>query len=71
MELLDVNPVEDKYYKLNRPKLGLCYIINNVDKEQPATRKDVEKCEEVFTFLGSCTNIWYGYFVITKFLRRI
>ena len=54
MELGDIGSwQEDKFYQLDRPNMGHCYIINNVDSEQPATRRDVEQLENTFSTLGT------------------
>ena len=54
MELGDLRSwPEDKFSQLDRPNMGHCYIINNVDREQPATRRDVDQLEKTFSGLGS------------------
>ena len=54
MELGDLRSWQaDKFYQLDRPNMGHCYIINNVDREQPATRRDVDQLEKTFSGLGS------------------
>ena len=54
MELGDLRSwQEDKFYQLDRPNMGHCYIINNVDREQPATRRDVDQLEKTFSGLGT------------------
>ena len=37
---------------MDREKIGLAIIINNLHNEQPQTRKDVEKFEETFKMIG-------------------
>ena len=61
MELGDLRSwQEDKFYQLDRPNMGHCYIINNVDREQPATRRDVDQLEKTFSGLGIIGVLsWY------------
>ena len=39
-------------YPMDRDKIGLAIIINNLDTEQPQTRNDVKNLEETFSKIG-------------------
>ena len=43
---------EDLYYSMTKSKLGLAVIINNLDKEQEPTKKDVEVMGKVLKDIG-------------------
>ena len=43
---------EDLYYSMTKSKLGLAVIINNLDKEQEPTKKDVEVMGKVLRDIG-------------------
>ena len=43
---------EDLYYAMCKSKLGLAVIINNLDKEQVPTKKDVEVMGSVLKDIG-------------------
>ena len=47
---------EDLYYNMNKSKLGLAVIINNLDKEQEPTKKDVEIMGSVLRDIGQIYN---------------
>ena len=40
------------YYNLERKRMGTAVIINNLDTEQPPTRKDVQSMSTVFQDIG-------------------
>ena len=44
--------MDDFYYKLDRRRMGTAIIVNNLNKEQPPTRNDVERLSKVFKTLG-------------------
>ena len=43
----------DLYYSMDRRKMGSAVIINNLDKEQEPTRRDVEALSQVFMEIGA------------------
>ena len=43
---------EDLYYNMDRSRLGLAVILNNLDKEQEPTKKDVEIMGSVLKDIG-------------------
>ena len=43
---------EDLYYNMDRSRLGLAVILNNLDKEQEPTKKDVEIMGSVLRDIG-------------------
>ena len=43
---------EDLYYNMDRARLGLAIILNNLDKEQEPTKKDVEMMGSVLRDIG-------------------
>ena len=43
---------EDLYYNMDRARLGLAIILNNLDKEQEPTKKDVEIMGSVLRDIG-------------------
>ena len=50
---------EDLYYNMDRSRLGLAVILNNLDKEQEPTKKDVEIMGSVLRDIGqSYNNYW-------------
>ena len=49
---------EDLYYNMNKSKLGLAVIINNLDKEQEPTKKDVEVMGGVLRDIGFEVEIY-------------
>ena len=48
---------EVSVYDLDRPRVGYVLIINNLHDDQPATRNDVTRLENVFEKVKNpCTN---------------
>ena len=47
---------EDLYYNMDRSRLGLAVILNNLDKEQEPTKKDVEIMGSVLRDIGQIYN---------------
>ena len=47
---------EDLYYNMDRSRLGLAVILNNLDKEQEPTKKDVEIMGTVLRDIGQIYN---------------
>ena len=47
---------EDLYYNMDRSRLGLAVILNNLDKEQEPTKKDVEIMGSVLRDIGQNFN---------------
>ena len=47
---------EDLYYSMTKSKLGLAVIINNLDKEQEPTKKDVEVMGKVLKDIGKIND---------------
>ena len=43
---------EDLFYTMNKSKLGIAVIINNLDREQTPTRRDVEVMGNVLKDIG-------------------
>jgi len=43
---------EDLYYSMEKRRLGSAIIINNLDIEQPPTKKDVKIMGEVLKTIG-------------------
>ena len=43
---------EDLFYTMNKSKLGIAVIINNLDHEQTPTRRDVEAMGKVLKDIG-------------------
>ena len=48
---------EDLYYNMDRSRLGLAVILNNLDKEQEPTKKDVEIMGSVLRDIGQNFNV--------------
>ena len=46
------------YYKLDRKRMGTAVIINNLDTEQPPTRKDVQSMTNVLEDLGRQSTLF-------------
>ena len=52
----DMSREEDLYYNMDRSRLGLAVILNNLDKEQEPTKKDVEIMGSVLRDIGQNFN---------------
>ena len=50
---------EDLYYNMDRSRLGLAVILNNLDKEQEPTKKDVEIMGSVLRDIGQIDNNYW------------
>ena len=50
---------EDLYYNMDRSRLGLAVILNNLDKEQEPTKKDVEIMGSVLRDIGQIYNRYW------------
>ena len=50
---------EDLFYTMNKSKLGIAVIINNLDHEQTPTRRDVEAMGKVLKDIGKFVS--YGF----------
>ena len=50
---------EDLYYNMDRSRLGLAVILNNLDKEQEPTKKDVEIMGSVLRDIGQIYNHYW------------
>ena len=61
---------EDLYYSMTKSKLGLAVIINNLDKEQEPTKKDVEVMGKVLKDIGKIID-FDGRMSPISYLSRI
>ena len=48
---------EDLFYTMDRGRLGIAVIINNLDKEQTPTRRDVEVMGKVLKDIGEIKHL--------------
>ena len=62
---------EDLYYNMDRSRLGLAVILNNLDKEQEPTKKDVEIMGSVLRDIGEINNCFLLEYFINNSVSRI
>ena len=54
---------EDLFYTMNKSKLGIAVIINNLDHEQTPTRRDVEVMGKVLKDIGMFSSTEFSDFL--------
>ena len=57
-------------YRMERKKMGLAVIINNLDQEQTPTKKDVERMGQVLKAIGGVLDFIFFEFYI-RFLKGL